>query len=109
MKTIAGAFLTIGLLAAALPMAAAQPLSGPLNYNVKNMTFDLWCLETQRYAPERCQARSPADVKAFEDYRAAIERYELNHLKDVQRQQQFQERINRDPTSTAASNRDSTP
>jgi hypothetical protein len=59
MKTIAGAFLTIGLLAAALPMAAAQPLSGPLNYNVKNMTFDLWCLETQRYAPERCQAARP--------------------------------------------------
>ena len=46
-------------------MAAAQPLSGPLNYNVKNMTFDLWCLETQRYPQERCQARSPADVKAW--------------------------------------------
>lgn len=109
MKNIADAFLCAGLALTAPAVAVAQPLSGPLNYNVRNMTFDLWCLETQRYAPERCQARSPADLKAFEDYRAAIERYELNHLKDVQRQQQFQERINRDPTATASGNRDSTP
>ena len=109
MKMFAAALLQAGFLMALSAAAAAQPLSGPLNYNVKNMTFDLWCLETQRYPQDRCQARSPADVKAFEDYRAAIERYELNHLKDVQRQQQFQERINRDPTSTASGLRDSTP
>ena len=95
---------------AALPAASwAQPLSGPLNYNVKNMSFDLWCQETMRYSQERCTARNPADEKAFEDYRAAIERYELNHLKDIQRQQQIQERTNRDPTATVSGKLDSVP
>ena len=94
----------------ALPVAAsAQPLSGPLNYGVKNMTFDLWCQETQRYSPERCGARSPADEKAFENYRAAIERYELEHLKQIQREQQIRERTNRDPTGTVAGKRDGLP
>ena len=78
----------------------AQPLSAPLNYDVKNMTFELWCQETQRYPIERCQARRPADVKAFEDYRAAVERYELQYLKQIQRERQIRDAINRDPTAT---------
>ena len=95
--------------AALMGSAAAQPLSGPLNYNVKNMTFESWCQETQRYDAERCLARRPADVKAFEDYRAAVERYELQYLKQVQRDRETRDSINRDPAQAVRGRQDSTP
>jgi len=100
--------LVIGA-AALMGSAAAQPLSGPLNYNVKTMTFESWCQETQRYAADRCVARRPADVKAFEDYRAAVERYELQYLKQVQRDRETRENINRDPAQAVRGRQDSTP
>jgi len=89
--------------------ALAQPLSGPLNYDVKQLTFELWCQETQRYPAERCNARRPPDVKAFEDYRAAIERYELQYLKQVEREKRIIDSVNRDPTQSASGRLDSTP
>jgi len=87
----------------------AQPLSGPLNYDVKTLTFELWCQETQRYPVSRCEARRPADVAAFEGYRAAIERYELEYLKQVNRERQIRESVNRDPMQSATSRQDSGP
>ena len=84
----------------------AQPLSNPLNYDVKNMTFESWCQETQRYAADRCQARRPADVAAFENYRAAIERYELQYLKQMERERQIRDSVTRDPTQSATSRQD---
>jgi hypothetical protein len=87
----------------------AQPVSGPLNYDVKTMTFELWCQETQRYPADRCSARRPDDVRAFEQYRAAIERYELQYLKQVERERRIQDSVNRDPTQSATSRQDSIP
>ena len=87
----------------------AQPLSGPLNYDVKNMTFEMWCQEIQRYADDRCQARRAADLAAFENYRAAIERYELQYLKQVERERQIRDSVTRDPTQSATSRQDSVP
>src|SRR5258706_13562878 len=98
---------TIGAVFAA--PAFAQPLSGPLNYNVKTMTFESWCQETQRYAADRCNARQPADVKAFEDYRAAVERYELQFLKQQQRDRDTRDSVNRDPAQAVRGRQDSTP
>jgi len=89
--------------------ALAQPLSGPLNYDVKNMTFEMWCQETQRYPAERCLARSQADLTAFENYRAAIERYELQYLKQLERERQIRDSVTRDPTQAATSRQDSVP
>jgi hypothetical protein len=89
--------------------ASAQPLSGPLNYDVKNLTFELWCQETQRYPVQRCESRLPADLKAFEDYRAAIERYELQYLKQADRERQIRDSVNRDPTQSTTNRQDSTP
>ena|SRR5262252_5509700 len=80
--------------------AGAQPLSGPLNYNVRTMSFELWCQDTQHYPAERCQARRPDDVAAFENYRRLIERYELDYLKRVQKDQNERSFANRDPSST---------
>ena len=104
----------ISLLVSALVLlgpgaALAQPLSNPLNYDVKNMTFEMWCQETQRYAVDRCQARRPADLVAFENYRAAIERYELQYLKQVERERQIRESVTRDPTQSTMSRQDSVP
>lgn len=87
----------------------AQPLSGPLNYDVKTLTFELWCQETQRYPTERCNARRPADLAAFEAYRAAIERYELQYLKQVDREKQIRNSVNRDPMQSTRSLQDAGP
>ncbi len=89
--------------------ASAQPLSGPLNYDVKTLTFELWCQETQRYPTERCNARRPADVAAFEAYRASIERYELQYLKQVDRERQIRDSVNRDPMQSTINRQDSGP
>ena len=87
----------------------AQPLSGPLNYDVKTLTFELWCQETQRYPLERCNARRPADIAAFEAYRASIERYELQYLKQADRERQIRDSVNRDPMQSTRSRQDSGP
>jgi hypothetical protein len=71
-----------------------------LTYDVKNMTFDRWCQETQQYPADRCDKRQPADVKAFEDYRDAVERYELQYLKEVDQRRAAEQRNNIDPTQT---------
>jgi hypothetical protein len=68
-------------------------------FEVRRMSFDLWCQETQQYAFERCEMRRPDDVKAFEDYRAAVERYEIQFQRQREEQRGAQERLNRDPTS----------
>jgi len=110
MKPTTTSAVVVLILAAAMPASAvAQPLSGPLNYNVKNMTFESWCQETQRYPEDRCMARRPADVKAFEDYRAAVERYELQYLKQVQRDRDTRDSVNRDPSAAVRGRQDSTP
>lgn len=90
-------------------VSLAQPLSGPLNYDVKTLTFELWCQETQRYPAERCNARRPADLAAFEAYRASIERYELQYLKQMERERQIRDSVNRDPMQSAISRQDSGP
>jgi len=94
------ALATAGVLLGLSTMAAAQPLSSPLNYNVKTMSFELWCQDTQHYPSERCQARRPDDVAAFENYRRLIERYELDYLKRVQKDQNERTFSTRDPSQT---------
>jgi len=120
--------LAIAALAATLPWAGAlaqsisvapgvdlsigpnvDPSTGQAGYNVKNMDFDLWCQQTQRYEINRCEARRPEDVKAFEDYRTAVERYELDFLKQQQRDNQFRAQISRDPMQTVRSKQDGLP
>jgi hypothetical protein len=101
---VVSAFLFLGS-----ATVSAQPLSGPLNYDVKTLTFELWCQETQRYPIERCNARRPADVAAFEAYRASIERYELQYLKQMDRERQIRDSVNRDPMASTINRQDSGP
>jgi hypothetical protein len=99
----------------ALPVAPGVDLSigqgynGQSSYNVRQMDFDLWCQQTQRYEADRCVARRAEDVKAFEDYRTSIERYELDYLKQVQRSQDAQVRTNRDPLQNVRGKQDGLP
>ena len=90
--------------------AAGERVPGPaITFNVRTIDFDLWCQQTQRYAADRCMARRPEDVKAFEDYRATVERYELDFLKQQDRDQQVRARINRDPNQTVTGKQDGLP
>lgn len=106
-----------GAVAQPIPVAPGVDLSiapnvdqtGQTGYNVKNMDFDLWCQQTQRYEISRCEARRPEDVKAFEDYRTAVERYELDFLKQQQRDNQFRAQISRDPLQNVQSKQDGLP
>src|SRR5882762_1917138 len=93
-----------------LPAAPGRDLSiGTSTFGVRTVDFDLWCQQTQRYDAARCAARRPEDVKAFEDYRASIERYELDYLKQVQKDQELRARTNRDPSQTVSGKQDGVP
>jgi hypothetical protein len=93
-----------------LPAAPGRDLSiGTGTFAVRNLDFDLWCQQTQRYDEMRCAARRLEDVKAFEDYRSSIERYELDYLKQVQKDQDLRARTNRDPSQTVSGKQDGVP
>lgn len=77
--------------------------------NVRTLDFDLWCQQTQRYSIDRCTARRDEDMKAFDDYRTAIERYELDYLKQVQKDQDVRLRQNRDPLQNVQGKQDGLP
>ncbi|HWA02424.1 MAG TPA: hypothetical protein VG819_02745 [Rhizomicrobium sp.] len=71
--------------AIAVPIAAALLLAQTAGaqtgrYDVKTMNFDLWCQETAKINPDRCDKRLPEDEKRFEAYRAKIEKYEIPYL-----------------------------
>ena len=59
----------------------------------RNLYFDMWCQE-QGYAKERCDARSPADVEAFEAYWRAVEKYEESYYYDRQEYSRFRDELN---------------
>jgi hypothetical protein len=107
---LSGAASWVSALAQPLPVGPGVDLStGQTRLNVRQLDFDLWCQQTQRYSIERCTARRDEDVKAFEDYRTAIERYELDFLKQEQKDQDFRARINRDPLQNTQGKQDGLP
>ena len=62
-------------------------------YDVKTMNFDMWCQETAKLDPDRCDKRLPDDEKQFEAYRAKIEKYELPYLKRKESDQLLDQNI----------------
>ena len=71
------------------PIVPSDPQSRATRYDVHQMNFDMWCQEQQHLPPERCDKRLSVDDAAFSAYRAKIEKYEIPHLKDQQRDQQL--------------------
>ena len=103
------ASLLLGVCASALAQnSTTQGLTDqpPRTFDVKTLTFDLWCEETQQYPADRCAKRLPTDIKAFEDYRSAVERYELQYLNQVEQTRAATARANRDPTQAERDRQD---
>jgi hypothetical protein len=49
------------------------------NYNLQPMGFALWCQETMGWEFARCVKHLPADVEAFDAFRAQIADQEILH------------------------------
>jgi hypothetical protein len=77
-------------------------------YDVKTINFDLWCQEQAHLPPDRCDKRLPEDERNFDAFRATIEKYEISHLQDKQRERDFDKNIlhndpiDQQPTQTSA-------
>jgi len=82
-----------------LSAASVALLAFPANaqqqttYDVKTINFDLWCQEQANLPADRCDQRLPEDEKRFEAFRATIERFELSHLKDKERERNFDKNV----------------
>jgi len=72
--------------------ASAQPMPATPDssrLDVKTLNFDLWCQETQKLPPDRCDKRTPEDEKDFEAYRAKVEKFEVPYLQEKQSEGSF--------------------
>jgi hypothetical protein len=93
------------LVLATSAFAQQQPQA---TYDVKTINFDLWCQEQAHLSPDRCDKRLPEDERNFEAFRATIEKFELSHLQDKQRERDFDKNIlhndpiDQQPTQTSA-------
>lgn len=87
MNAMRGLVLSVCLSALAAVSANAQPIPAApdsSHLDVKTLNFDLWCQETQKLPPDRCDKRTPQDEKDFEAYRAKVEKYEVPYLQQKQ-------------------------
>src|SRR5215470_19205843 len=81
--------LSLSAATVVLLVSQAEAQQQTTTYDVKTINFDLWCQEQAHLAPDRCDQRLPEDEKKFEAFRATIEKYELSHLKDKERERNF--------------------
>lgn len=57
------------------------------DYGLVAMNFDLWCQEEARLPVDRCDQRTLADEKAFEDFQQKLGPYEAQNLRRAQQEQ----------------------
>lgn len=81
-----------GGILAGIVFSVATFLASP-TADARNLYFDMWCQE-QGYGAQRCDARSPADVEAFEAYWRAVEKYEEPYFYDRQEDARFRDEMN---------------
>jgi len=81
------------ILAAAAALFIIPAHAQNTRLDVKTLNFDLWCQETARIDPDRCDKRTPEDEKAFEAYRAKIEKYEVPYLKRKEGEQLLDQNV----------------
>lgn len=94
MRMMKSLSIAVGLTCALAGSALAQ--SGT-RYDVKPINFDLWCQEQAKLPVARCDQRLPEDEATFNTYRATIERYETDYIKEKNSEQNFNRAIiNRD-------------
>jgi len=81
------------LLAATVAGLAVATAQAQQTFDVRTINFDMWCQETQHLPADRCDKRTPEDEKAFEDYRAKVEKYEIPYLQGRQNGAQLNREI----------------
>ena len=57
------------------------------DYGLVAMNFDLWCQEAAHLPAERCDSRTAADEKAFEEFQQDLSPYEAQNLRQAQQEQ----------------------
>lgn len=92
-----------------LANALAQPLPPPPPYggrlNLQPLNFDLWCQETAKLPPERCDKRLPQDDAAFNEFVSKVYKYEVPYLKSKQDADIFNRAImHAEPSQNPANN-----
>src|SRR5215471_11890156 len=96
--------------AAVALLATAASAQQQATYDVKTINFDLWCQEQANLPPDRCDQRLPEDEKKFEAFRATVERYELSHLQDKERERNFDKNLlHNDPIDQPLNTTNSSP
>jgi hypothetical protein len=85
----------LALLAVFVGLFEATSVMGR-NENKDILSFYMWCQDFKMLPPARCDARRPQDLKAYEQYRAAFERYDEQQSARAKREQELQQRLNRD-------------
>ena len=96
MRTRIQALAVLALIAGTpAPVMAANAVAG----EDEVLSFDMWCLEMRLYPQVRCDARGTTDVRAYEQYRTALERFLQDRAARQTRDKQIQERLNRDTTA----------
>ena len=71
--------------------------TSPAGAEQEVMSFDMWCLEMKLLPSARCDVRRPDDVKAYEQYRAEVEKFDSAKTSRAQRDQELQQKLNPDP------------
>jgi hypothetical protein len=100
MRVIIAAMVLAALPALALAQVPKTATTQPLTYPIATLSFDRWCQEDEHLPPARCDAREAGDEAAFEDYRARVERYDLQYQQDRTKENQFeQDVLKRDPSA----------
>ena len=79
------------------------------DYGLATMNFDLWCQEEAHLPVHRCDRRTMADEKAFEDFQQELSSYEAQNLRSAQREQWLdRDFLENDPIDSPATHNPST-
>jgi hypothetical protein len=93
------AILSGAILALAISFGYPAIWAATLNGSDDVFSFDMWCQDMKLYPAQRCHSRQPDDLKAYEQYRAAAERYAEQRVQAAKRDQQLNQKLNSDPLS----------
>jgi hypothetical protein len=73
--------------------AQLNPADRHTRYDIQGINFDLWCQETQKLPPDRCDQRTALDEADYEAYRDKVEKYDVQLEKRKDRQQTFNRNV----------------
>jgi len=90
--------LLIMSLAVVAVSSAGRAQDSGLPFRLQQINFDMWCQETQRLPPSRCDRRLPEDDAAFQAYVNRIENYEIENLRRHRQDRAIERQLRDNPT-----------